>query len=68
MNGTDNIYYYYRKEAADLSFNVDTSQVLQQFINVFGSILPVLYFFFGGALGIFLVRGFMAILQDWIRR
>ena len=51
-----------------MSFNVDIQQILQQFINVFGSISPVLWLFLGGALALFLLGGFMTILREWIRR
>lgn len=49
-----------------MSFNVDVSAVLQQFINVFGSLTPLLWPFIGALLALFVFGGLIVIFKRFI--
>ncbi|MDI3477849.1 MAG: hypothetical protein PWQ59_1374 [Thermoanaerobacterium sp.] len=48
-----------------MSFNVDISEVLHQFINVFGSLSPLLWPFIGALLALFVFGGLITIFKKW---
>ena len=50
-----------------MSFEVDMTAILQQFINVFGSLSPILWLFMGVLLALFLLGGIVNILKNWVR-
>lgn len=51
-----------------MSFNVNMTEVYQQFANVFGSLSPLLWPFIGVLLALFVFGGLITIFKNYAHR